>query len=162
EVARAPAHVITHLPLLLPHPPGLRMPSHTLLRSSLAPLRRQVGSARRHTSSINTLLQAFKDPSSPFHIRPGETGPASPDEEPADAPHDSRATVDKGTDSPPSHSVRRTSPRDASPASLAEARAALVDRGFDPDVLWTQKIVWGDLDSFQHVNNVRYGTSLLV
>ncbi|KAL1692770.1 HotDog domain-containing protein [Schizophyllum commune] len=136
------------------------MPSHALLRSSPALLRRQHGSARRHTSSINALLQAFKDPSSPFHIRPGETGPASPDEEPADAPHDPRATVDKGTGSPPqgppSHSVRRTSPRDASPASLAEARAALVDRGFDPDVLWTQKIVWGDLDSFQHVNNVRY------
>lgn len=31
-----------------------------------------------------------------------------------------------------------------------------VQHGFDPASFWEQSIVWGDLDSFQHVNNVRY------
>lgn len=56
EVACAPAHVNTHHPLLLPHPLGLRMPSHALLRSSLALVHRQHGSARRHNSSINVSI----------------------------------------------------------------------------------------------------------
>ncbi|KAL1739861.1 HotDog domain-containing protein [Schizophyllum fasciatum] len=143
------------------------MASHALLRSVPFALRRQTGEARRHNSSIHALLQAFKDPSSPFHLRPGEAGPASPDEMPsgpADAPHDAQATAKtQGTvtgsavNGPSAHSERRApGARSAPPATLAEARAAFVDRGYDPAVLWEQRVAWGDLDSFQHVNNVRY------
>jgi YbgC/YbaW family acyl-CoA thioester hydrolase len=32
----------------------------------------------------------------------------------------------------------------------------LVELGYDPKLFWEQQIVWGDHDSFQHVNNVRY------
>ncbi|TFK19957.1 hypothetical protein FA15DRAFT_673982 [Coprinopsis marcescibilis] len=41
-------------------------------------------------------------------------------------------------------------------SSLAAARARLVEAGFDPASVWEQRIVWGDQDPFQHVNNVRY------
>ncbi|TFY56840.1 hypothetical protein EVJ58_g7392 [Rhodofomes roseus] len=37
-----------------------------------------------------------------------------------------------------------------------EARAQLSEMGYDPSSFWEQKIVWGDHDAFQHVNNVRY------
>ncbi|KAG2012031.1 hypothetical protein CC2G_012080 [Coprinopsis cinerea AmutBmut pab1-1] len=40
--------------------------------------------------------------------------------------------------------------------SLAEAKAKLLDAGFDPTSFREQHIVWGDQDPFQHVNNVRY------
>ncbi|KAH8104086.1 Thioesterase/thiol ester dehydrase-isomerase [Cristinia sonorae] len=40
---------------------------------------------------------------------------------------------------------------------IAEAAAQkLFDLGYDPESFWEQEIVWGDHDSFQHVNNVRY------
>ncbi|KAG8759331.1 hypothetical protein FRC14_006171 [Serendipita sp. 396] len=35
-------------------------------------------------------------------------------------------------------------------------RTYALQNGFDPHSFWEQNIVWGDLDSFQHVNNVRY------
>lgn len=41
-------------------------------------------------------------------------------------------------------------------AAHAEALELLGSRGFDLASLHAQPIVWGDLDSFQHVNNVRY------
>jgi len=37
-----------------------------------------------------------------------------------------------------------------------EARAQLSALGYDPTSFWEQKVVWGDHDAFQHVNNVRY------
>ncbi|KAG5640806.1 hypothetical protein DXG03_006960 [Asterophora parasitica] len=39
---------------------------------------------------------------------------------------------------------------------LEEAHRKLAEAGFDPASFWEQRIVWGDQDSFQHVNNVRY------
>lgn len=39
--------------------------------------------------------------------------------------------------------------------SKAGRRHALRHK-FDPLSFWEQPVVWGDLDSFQHVNNVRY------
>ncbi|KAF9779317.1 HotDog domain-containing protein [Thelephora terrestris] len=32
--------------------------------------------------------------------------------------------------------------------------------GYDPDTFYEQKVVWGDHDSFQHVNNARYARYL--
>ncbi|KAI0322788.1 HotDog domain-containing protein [Amylostereum chailletii] len=82
----------------------------------------------RHTSSssIRHLQNAFRDPTSPYHIPPGTQGPASADEPPSP---DSIA---------------------------AQARAKLASQGYDPTSFWEQQIVWGDHDAFQHVNNVRY------
>jgi len=40
--------------------------------------------------------------------------------------------------------------------SLEKAHQKLLKNGFDPLSFWEQRIVWGDQDSFQHVNNVRY------
>ncbi|CCM02657.1 uncharacterized protein FIBRA_04761 [Fibroporia radiculosa] len=82
--------------------------------------------ARKSHSSILSLQDAFRDPSSPFHIPPGSQGPASPD--------------------PPVDVL--------DPAE--EARETLIALGYDPTSFWEQRIVWGDHDAFQHVNNVRY------
>ncbi|KAK0492797.1 HotDog domain-containing protein [Armillaria luteobubalina] len=38
----------------------------------------------------------------------------------------------------------------------ADAHKALTQGGYDPRYFWEQPIVWGDHDTFQHVNNVRY------
>ena len=70
--------------------------------------------------SSQTLQEAFRDPSSPFHIPPGTTGPASPDEIP-----------------------------DAHPTASDQARAYFLEHGFDPASFWEQHIVWGDHDAFQ-------------
>ncbi|CAL1714428.1 unnamed protein product [Somion occarium] len=37
-----------------------------------------------------------------------------------------------------------------------EGRRKLLELGYDPTSFWEQQVVWGDHDSFQHVNNVRY------
>ncbi|KAH9951104.1 Thioesterase/thiol ester dehydrase-isomerase [Amylocystis lapponica] len=73
-------------------------------------------------SSIRSLQNAFRDPTSPFHIAPGtqESG------------------VGEDID------------------AAVEARTKLLEMGYDPTSFWEQRIVWGDHDSFQHVNNVRY------
>ncbi|KAG5721317.1 hypothetical protein E4T56_gene10008 [Termitomyces sp. T112] len=82
---------------------------------------------KRH-NTIGALQAAFRDPSSPFHIPPGTQGPSSPD--------------------PPSDT------EDVDP--LKAAAQKLTEAGFDPASFWEQRIVWGDQDAFQHVNNVRY------
>ncbi|CAA7265179.1 unnamed protein product [Cyclocybe aegerita] len=94
---------------------------------------------RRHSSSISALYAAFKDPSSPFHLPPGTPGPESPD-------------------TPSTHANLSTLARE-SPSrmeALEEAKETLLQKGFDPQSFWEQRIVWGDQDPFQHVNNVRY------
>ncbi|KAI0675625.1 Thioesterase/thiol ester dehydrase-isomerase [Trametes maxima] len=99
------------------------------MNSLIQATRRKVGAARVshvRNPSVKALLERFKDPTSPFHLPPGTQGPESPD----------------------------PLPEELSPAD--EGRAKLVELGFDPDSFWEQPIVWGDHDSFQHVNNVRY------
>ncbi|KAF8184454.1 Thioesterase/thiol ester dehydrase-isomerase, partial [Pholiota molesta] len=91
------------------------------------------------------LQAAFRDPSSPFHIPPGTQGPESPDSLPAHAAAHFTTLSAEATESV-----------EASPESLEEARRKLVDAGMDPQSFWEQRIVWGDQDPFQHVNNVRY------
>ncbi|KAH6915713.1 HotDog domain-containing protein [Coprinopsis sp. MPI-PUGE-AT-0042] len=39
---------------------------------------------------------------------------------------------------------------------LENAKSKFLRAGFDPDSFLEQRIVWGDQDAFQHVNNVRY------
>lgn len=67
-----------------------------------------------------SLQNAFRDPSSPFHLPPGTRGPESP-EAPADDPERAR---DEGF------------------LELKKLR-------FDPGSFWEQAIVWGDHDAFQ-------------
>ncbi|KAI0058935.1 hypothetical protein BV25DRAFT_1908912 [Artomyces pyxidatus] len=84
---------------------------------------------RVESATMLHLQDAFRNPSSPYHIPPGTQGPASPDE----------------LESPPD------------PPSVADhARLKLAQKGYDPTSFWEQPIVWGDHDAFQHVNNVRY------
>ncbi|KAF8957109.1 HotDog domain-containing protein [Flammula alnicola] len=97
-------------------------------------------SQNRHTSSISALQAAFRDPSSPFHIPPGTQGPESPDSPPTQAHFTSLAAE------LPESTI----------GSLEEAHGKLWKAGLDPLSFWEQRIVWGDQDSFQHVNNVRY------
>ncbi|PCH44535.1 Thioesterase/thiol ester dehydrase-isomerase [Wolfiporia cocos MD-104 SS10] len=95
---------------------------------------------RHHSgSSIRSLQDAFRDPSSPFHIAPGTQGPASPDP-PSEAEllHTNAINEDEMTE------------------AAERARRTLIDLGYDPSSFWEQRIVWGDHDAFQHVNNVRY------
>ncbi|KAF8159330.1 Thioesterase/thiol ester dehydrase-isomerase [Crassisporium funariophilum] len=93
----------------------------------------------RQSSTISALQAAFRDPSSPFHIPPGAQGPESPD-------------------SPPSHPTLTESALESNVLvdPLEEAVEKLRVAGFDPQSFWEQRIVWGDHDAFQHVNNVRY------
>lgn len=90
---------------------------------------------QRHQSTIRALQDAFRDPSSPFHLPPGTQGPESPDP-PAEHLHTAAAAVEV--------------------SSAEHARATLTKLGYDPTSFWEQKVVWGDHDAFQHVNNVRY------
>ncbi|KAG1771059.1 Thioesterase/thiol ester dehydrase-isomerase [Suillus placidus] len=91
-------------------------------------------------SSIKSLQDAFRDPSSPFHIAPGQAGPESPD---------SSLSLPDPTPSQSSHPT--------AVGSLAEnARAKLISMGYDAGSLWEQSIVWGHHDSFRHVNNAHY------
>ncbi|EJF64420.1 Thioesterase/thiol ester dehydrase-isomerase [Dichomitus squalens LYAD-421 SS1] len=83
--------------------------------------------ARYSSFTIETLQKKFRDPSSPYHIAPGTQGPDSPDP-PVEEP---------------------LSPEE-------EGRTKLAELGYDPESFWEQKVVWGDHDAFQHVNNVRY------
>ncbi|KAK7038713.1 hypothetical protein VNI00_010597 [Paramarasmius palmivorus] len=89
----------------------------------------------RSNSSIKKLQQAFRDPSSPFHLPPGTQGPSSPD----------------GLEEALSWELPT---QDA--VQYEEARQKMTEAGFRPQFLWEQKVVWGDHDSFQHVNNVHY------
>ncbi|KAG1844216.1 Thioesterase/thiol ester dehydrase-isomerase [Suillus subalutaceus] len=91
-------------------------------------------------SSLKSLQDAFRDPSSPFHIAPGQAGPESTDSPPP------------LPDPTPSQSSHPTAV-----GSLAEnARAKLISMGYDEGSLWEQSIVWGHHDSFRHVNNAHY------
>ncbi|KAG8221104.1 Thioesterase/thiol ester dehydrase-isomerase [Butyriboletus roseoflavus] len=125
-------------------------------RHALCIARRPLPATRHHNrtfisgSSIKSLQDAFRDPSSPFHIPPGSTGPASPDELPAD-----------------SHTTRQSSPiltahvggsasQNDQPDPAVQARATLISLGYDADSLWEQSIVWGHHDAFRHVNNAHY------
>ncbi|KAF8634605.1 hypothetical protein AX15_000811 [Amanita polypyramis BW_CC] len=89
----------------------------------------------RMKSSIADLQAAFRDTNSPFHIPPGSRGPATPEEVPQNS-----TLVDQ-------HNQFE---------ELRKAREVMLQKGFDPHSFWEQKVVWGDLDSFQHVNNVKY------
>lgn len=91
-------------------------------------------------SSIKSLQDAFHDPSSPFHIAPGQTGPESPDSSPS---------LRDPTPSQSSQPIAVGSPAE-------NARTKLTSMGYDAGSLWEQSIVWGHHDSFRHVNNAHY------
>lgn len=96
-------------------------------------------------SSIESLQAAFRNPSSPFHIPPGETGPASPDEPPQPCGKD-HSDLEQGSEP---HGVL---PEDRA----SKAREALISMGYDAHSFWEQSIAWGYHDAFRHVNNAHY------
>ncbi|EPQ56151.1 Thioesterase/thiol ester dehydrase-isomerase [Gloeophyllum trabeum ATCC 11539] len=125
-------------------------------------------------SNVHSLYAAFKDPNSPYYLAPGTVGPASPDEPDPSAHRDihmssvvaeqhttpsvdsNSASIQHATEllqGPCTYDVERRKLRSLSPE---QAKDALVEMGYHPGSFLEQKIVWGDLDSFQHVNNVRY------
>jgi len=99
-------------------------------------------------STIESLLRAFKDPSSPFHLREGEVGPASPDEPPRSG------FIQTQPFSTAAGSFEANNENFA--AAAEEARSYALSKGHDPDSFYEEKVVWGDMDSFRHVNNTRY------
>ncbi|KAG8979735.1 hypothetical protein FRB90_007985 [Tulasnella sp. 427] len=93
------------------------------------------------STSTAALQDAFRDPTSPFYLAPGEVGPSDAEMWPNGPP---------GFDDAPGR-----------PGTLEVVLARQADKhareaGYDPLSFWEQKIVWGDLDSFRHLNNVRY------
>ncbi|EJD07482.1 Thioesterase/thiol ester dehydrase-isomerase [Fomitiporia mediterranea MF3/22] len=105
--------------------------------------------------TIGQLRAAFRDKSSPFYLESGSQGPSSPGDGfvipekeyiPARELHTKAAASSEDN------------PADSSGFVDAdkEGREKLLEQGFDPESFFEQKVVWGDMDSFQHVNNVRY------
>jgi len=97
-------------------------------------------------------MEAFRDPSSPFHLAPGTVGPASPDP-PSEA--ELLHTLAQ-SEIAPSVTERAIEKAIEAVDSAEEGRKKLLEMGFDPGSFWEQPVVWGDHDAFQHVNNVRY------
>ena len=91
---------------------------------------------------IQSLRAAFKNPSSPFYIPPGETGPASPDEPPKsfESIHSAKQGCEPGEQS--------MSMEEAAGA----AREALISMGYDGNSFWEQNISWGHHDAFRQVH----------
>lgn len=50
----------------------------------------------------------------------------------------------------------RSLSRLASQGELDAAVKHLTAQGYDANSIWEQRVVWGDHDQFQHVNNVHY------
>ncbi|KIK99128.1 hypothetical protein PAXRUDRAFT_823091 [Paxillus rubicundulus Ve08.2h10] len=103
-------------------------------------------------SSIQSLQEVFRDPSSPFHIPPGTIGPASPDEPPqellAEQYEASVTNAARARDS--------DAPQNGVSDAAGQARAKMISLGYDAGSLWEQSIVWGHHDAFRHVNNAHY------
>lgn len=52
--------------------------------------------------------------------------------------------------------VRAASAKIFTQQEVADGIAALTAAGYDASTAWEQRVVWGDHDQFQHVNNVHY------
>jgi len=102
-----------------------------------------LGSRLSSRSTVEHLRNSFKDPASPFYLAPGTQGPSSPGEL-----FESDATLRKGV-------LFERDPH-LNPASAEHARQIAMANGYDPHSFWEQPVVWGDLDSFRHVNNVHF------
>lgn len=51
---------------------------------------------------------------------------------------------------------RAASARIFTPAEISAGITALTEAGYDAGTVWEQRVVWGDHDQFQHVNNVHF------
>ena len=113
---------------------------------TMVPIRRDV-----QPRVQQSLQDAFRDPSTPFHIPPGTTGPASPDELPSEwhtAEQSPPIPAHARGDSPTNGSNEASQNGHPDPAS--QARAKLVSLGYDAGSLWEQSIVWGHHDAFRY------------
>ncbi|THH09721.1 hypothetical protein EW145_g1802 [Phellinidium pouzarii] len=106
-----------------------------------------------HGSSFNhqKLQESFRNPSSPFYLAPGTQGPSSPGE--GFVVPERVYTLSGEREM---HTTDIDSAEAEAPTPESEAREKLTELGYDPLSFYEQRVVWGDLDSFRHVNNVRY------
>ncbi|KAI5122505.1 hypothetical protein M0805_001413 [Coniferiporia weirii] len=123
-------------------------------------LQQRALSSSTRLSSIDKLRASFRDPSSPYYLAPGAQGPSSPGEGfvVPEQVYTLPGARDLRTDSVQSEAKSSASSvaRAETLAPDDEAREKLSELGFDPQSFYEHKVVWGDLDSFRHVNNVRY------
>ena len=87
----------------------------------------------QNLKGFKELRDKFKDSTSPFYLAPGERGPESPDPTPSPVPE-----------------------KQSYESAAAWAKHELVQMGYHPDTFYEQRVVWGDLDSFQCVLSVRF------
>lgn len=92
-----------------------------------------------------SLRRAFLDPTSPFHLREGEVGPASPNELPR------TETYPDTTQSLSTVVTTSTFNKSDFAEAAAAARAHALSEGHDADSFFEEQVVWGDLDSFRCV-----------
>lgn len=118
---------------------------------------------------LQKLYASFSDPTSPYYLAPGEAGPADPNELPPARVY-RNPNVGKEQRAQSGHHVPDpVQPSGDMPADLRSKRLREHGEGFDSSRLyafqegyydresyWDQQIAWGDLDSFRHLNNVRY------
>ncbi|EJT96603.1 Thioesterase/thiol ester dehydrase-isomerase [Dacryopinax primogenitus] len=134
---------------------------------------------------LHKLYQSFSDPTTPYYMGPGEVGPSDPNDPPiesmtyqeykeASAPHGRKKEKPPADTAPigkahadqappqlppgtrPLSEEERHSLINGQMAGSAAAVLHLKEEGFDLDTAWEQSVAWGDLDSFRHLNNVKY------
>lgn len=57
---------------------------------------------------------------------------------------------------PAQQDLRPASSQIFTPEQVQSGIAALTSAGYDASTIWEQRVVWGDHDQFQHVNNVHF------
>ncbi|KLO13283.1 Thioesterase/thiol ester dehydrase-isomerase [Schizopora paradoxa] len=110
---------------------------------------------RGSRNSVSQLQNAFKDPSSPFYLEPGTEGPADPgagfiNPEKVHLPPVIMSLTEtvNNTKSPQTRCATLWLKGDGNNTSITYR--------FDPTSYYEEIVNWGDMDAFQHVNNVRY------
>ncbi len=99
------------------------------------------------------LQDAFKDPSSPFHLPPGTPGPS-------DAPHiPDPSSSSSSTPGPPSshQSAYLYASQNGYSIPKADGQAKGKGKGDDSPGVIEWPVAWGEMDMFRHINNVAYG-----
>lgn len=153
-----PSNYLCDLKMSLRVPSGLKRAAfrsrcpQQAMRSSVIWQRRtksSTASGSKADGAVQSLLNNFNDPSSPFYMAPGEKGPAWP--EPG------------GDEQQPSATTATASPALAWPHNMPDyaesremARTYAQEHGFNLDSIVEWPVAWGETDQFRHINNVAF------